>query len=75
METRFDYEPLRELIRRRKVRGGTLAKAMDVTPATLSTKLTHGLPFTQPHILAMCGVLGIPVSKIPVFFFRTKFRK
>lgn len=74
METRFNYEPLRALIRRRKVRGSTLANAMGVRQSTLSTKLTHGKPFTQPHILAICGVLGIPESKIPAFFFQPKFR-
>ena len=67
---KFDYTRLRERMRRLKIKGSTMAKAMGITQATFSTKLTHGLPFTQPDILAACGVLGIPVSKLHLFFFQ-----
>lgn len=75
METRFDYERLRERKRRLKIKGSTMATAMGITPATLSTKLTHGLPFSQPEILGACGVLGIPVAKLHQYFFCTRVSK
>ena len=67
---KFDYTRLRERKRRLKVKGDALAAAMGITAATLSTKLTHGLPFSQLEMLGACDALGIPVSKLHLFFFQ-----
>lgn len=67
---KFDYGRLRALMRARNVTGIQLADAMDLRNATLSTKLTHGLPFTTLQICGACGLLGIPVSKVHLFFFQ-----
>lgn len=66
----FDYTRLRDRMRRLKIKGSTMANAMGISPARFSTKMTHGLPFTQPEMLAACGVLGIPVAKLHLFFFQ-----
>jgi transcriptional regulator with XRE-family HTH domain len=46
-----------------------LAKLIGINPATLSKKLNGHIDFRQSEIREITCRLGIPISKIPLYFF------
>ena len=47
----------------------TLAEAIGKSKATLNAKLNNQNYFTQPEMIAICNVLGIPHKEIHLYFF------
>ena len=45
------------------------AKAMDVSPATLSKKLRGKTEWDRQEIEKVCALLAIPLEEIPAYFF------
>ena len=46
------------------------AKAMDMSPASLVSKLNSKSAFTQNEIEKACGLLNINYEEIPMYFFK-----
>lgn len=65
----FDYRKLRGKIRERYGTERDFAKALGVSPATLSAKLNNKLYFTQKDMRTICNMLDLSISDIPAYFF------
>lgn len=70
----FDYSKLRGKIREVFGTQSKFAKAMGLSSVTLSAKLNNTVQFTQTEINKACGLLGIPIEFIPVYFFTEKVK-
>jgi len=65
----MSYPKLRGAIREKFGTQEAFAEALDVTPATLSCKLTGKTEWTREEIVAASRLLGIPAEEIHAYFF------
>jgi hypothetical protein len=65
----FDYSKLRGKIYERFGNQKAFAKAMGMTSATLSKKLSNKIDWRRTEITTACGLLGIPIEEVPLYFF------
>ena len=65
----FDYSKLRGKIREKYKSETKFAHKVDMTPASLSSKLKQKTDFTSIEIHKMAIELEIPKTRIPEYFF------
>ena len=65
----MNYSKLKGRIREKYQAQAAFAKAMDMSPSTLSKKLTNRAQWTCPEVMKACELLGIPLAEAHVFFF------
>lgn len=68
----YDYSRLRGLIREKLCSEAAFAKAIGLSSASLSGRLTGKLYFSQKDIRRACAVLEIPADQIHIYFFTEK---
>ena len=68
----FDYSKLRGRIREKTRSETKFAPTVDMTPASLSSKLNQKTDFTSIEIQKICKKLNIPNLEIPDYFFIEK---
>ena len=71
----FDYSKLLGRIREFGYTQKTLAIAVEMSISQLNQCLKNKANFKNKKILAICGVLNIPVSEIGAYFYALKTRK
>lgn len=65
----MSYPKLRGRIREKYGRQEDFARAMGMSPTTLSAKLTGGTEWTRPEIVKACELLDIPLEEAHLYFF------
>lgn len=68
----FDYSKLRGRIKEKAGSETKFAPTVDMTPASLSSKLNQKTDFTSIEIQKMCKELDIPILEISDYFFVEK---
>jgi hypothetical protein len=66
---RFNYSKLRGKIREIYQVQDNFARAINISPASLSGKLNNHVEFTQEEIMAGAKMLNIPDGSIHEYFF------
>ena len=69
MDIKFEYRKLRGKIIEVFGSYGRFAEALDVSPVTVSNKLTFKTQFSQDDIVAWCNLLSIPLEDAGTYFF------
>lgn len=65
----MSYAKLRGLIREKFGTQDAFAKAMDMNPASMSSKLTGKTEWTRAEIEKACILLEIPLAEAYLYFF------
>ena len=65
----MSYAALRGRIREKYGTQEAFAKAMDMSPTTLSAKLNRKTDWTRAEIERACDLLDIPIVEAPEYFF------
>lgn len=65
----FNYSALLGKIREVYGTQEKFAKALNISPRTLSLKLNNRIDFKQPEITKACDLLSISADEIPKYFF------
>lgn len=65
----YDYSKLRGKITELYGKSEAFAEAVGVSERTLSLKLNNKRSWKQPEIEKACGLLEIPCTEIPAYFF------
>ena len=65
----YDYSKLNGKIVEVCGTQAVFAEKMGLSERTISLKLNNKVPWKQPEITKACEILGIPESKIQVYFF------
>lgn len=68
----FDYSVLRGKIVEKFGTSAEFSRAIGISPASMSMKLTNKSSWTREEILAACKLLGIEVADMPRYFFSQK---
>lgn len=68
----FDYDKLRGRIREKEGSETKFAPKIDMSAASLSSKLNQKTDFTSIEIQKICNKLGIESREIPEYFFTEK---
>lgn len=68
----FDYSKLKGRIKEIFETQNAFAKALGLSPVSVSDKLNNKSQWTQKEIDTACVLLGIESVEIPVYFFRLK---
>lgn len=68
----FDYAKLKGRITEVYGSQSAFAKAVGLTPQSMSHKLNNGVGFSQSDILKWCNLLIIPTDEIALYFFTIK---
>lgn len=71
----FDYSKLEGLIKEKFGTHENLVKKLSYGRTSLSSKLNNKTLFSQPDILELQEVLGIPDEELKLYFFKLKVRK
>ena len=70
----FDFQELKGRIKGKFELQSDFAKAVGMSPVSLSGKLNNKVPFTQPEMNRICDALGIDKEFIPILFFKEKVK-
>lgn len=70
----FDFQDLKGRIKSKFERQSDFAKAIGMSPVSLSNKLNNKVPFTQSEMNKICEVLDIDKEFIPIIFFKKKVK-
>lgn len=65
----YNYSKLRGKIREVYGKQVEFARAMGMSPATLSKKLNNRADFSRAEIDRACELLHIPLEEVPLYFF------
>ena len=68
----FDYSELFGAMSKKRMNQYELAKAIGVTPSTLSIKLSGKGEFKQSEMLSICKTLEASANNIGLYFFTEK---
>lgn len=68
----YDYSKLLGRIREKGFTQKALAYAVNISEASLNLALNNKRKFKQDEIMALCGVLEIPISCVEQYFFCRK---
>jgi hypothetical protein len=68
----MDYRKLRGKIKEVFDTNGAFAEALDLDPATLSSKLNNKSEWTTNEIVKACDLLNITLSDAHLYFFTLK---
>lgn len=70
----FDYRKLRGKIREFGTQAD-VAKEIGISSTSFSDKLNGKSDFSNSEVTALCDVLSISVSEIPIYFFTEKVKE
>ena len=65
----YDYRKLKGRIAEMYQNRKTFAKALDISPSSLSCKLRNKTPFSQREIVTAASLLGISAEESGTYFF------
>ena len=70
----FDYSKVRGKIKEKFGTQSRFADSLDISRGSLSARLNNSAEFTSLEIFESCKLLEIPMTDIPQYFLRQKFR-
>ncbi len=71
----MDYSKLRGKIRELFSTQADFARALGLSESALSQKLNNHSEWTHIEMVRACGLLGVPVSEINLYFFTPEVEK